>query len=270
MERIPEPSDAVCANCAEPLATAFCGACGQPRLRGRLRVPDLLRELRDKVVDLDRGFLHTVWFAATRPDRVVLDWLHGRRRGWTPPVRFFVYLTAASLAVGHLLMEAKPLGRMGRQGMQQMQTLLGDAGLAADDWRDTLGRVGWAFTALFVPLMAFGLALGFRAWRRTFAEHLVTALYVYAGWIVFSLPLMVAETAAGIRTQQGAYPVLTALMPVWMTWAVVRCHPGRDLVDRIGRALLAAIVAGVVLTGLFCAGGAAVALVQILRSRLSA
>lgn len=262
---IPDPPAGACANCAAPMTDAWCPACGQRRIASRLTVRDVLHELRDKVLDLESGLLVTLWTAMVRPGLVVTDWLHGRRRRYTPPLRFTIVVVGVLVAANALLLDAAPMDERTRTSLARMQSGLGSLGAAGADLQATMARVQWAFIALWLPLLALGTWLCFRAWRRTFAEHLAGAAYVYAAWGAISLALMTFEAGIGTRTFVLPNPVTTAMALVWIPWAVAETFPGAEREERIGRAIGACAIATAVMSVLMCVVGMGVMIVLLLR-----
>lgn len=240
---IPDPPQDVCAACGAALADAFCPACGQARVRGRLHAGEILRELRQRVFDLDSNLLRTTWACAVRPNAVVLDWLRGRRRPHTPPLRFFVAMMVLAIAATALLRRVAPLDPRAEIAMRQLQASAGRMGVAGADWAETLGRTQWAFVAIFLPCFALGLWTFFRPWKRTFAEHLACASFVYGGWVPIGLALLVVDTAIGSPTGSGVAVISSVGGIAWGLWAVPQCFPGASAAERLGRAFGAGCVA---------------------------
>lgn len=234
---VPEPDPAACANCGAALAGEWCSSCGQRRVERRLHLREVLRDLWDKILDLETGYLHTAWTSLVRPERVVLDWLHGRRRPYTPPLRFVLVNMSLSLLVTTWLVRAVPLDAATRREMDQIRDMTEGIGLGAMDMEAVMRWTQWSTLALLLPALAGATALAFRAWRRTFAEHLAAASYVYGAWGLLGTLVMVSEAAAGLRTGGGLYPVAMLTAPLWIGWALARVHPGEPRAERFGRVL---------------------------------
>ena len=84
----------VCANCATPAIGDYCHACGQRIGVHRLTLPHFLHEIPHAIFHVDRGILVTLRALATRPGRMINDYLDGHR------IRYFNPLSLLMLLAG--------------------------------------------------------------------------------------------------------------------------------------------------------------------------
>jgi hypothetical protein len=214
------PADAAkrhCRNCGAVPGSRYCGECGEPTYRGPLTAAQLAARLWQGVVDLDRGFLHTVRQLTIRPAAAVGDYLEGRSSRYTNPLRYLV-VSAALTTLGMLATGAF-------EHFGEMETTLPSD--APEEARRFIVGLELLMTRYFnlltiaaVPLMAVATALFFRPARRTFPEHLVLNAYTYAhASLLFTALTVSLSWALPVALLQ------TLLVLAWFgywTWAAVR------------------------------------------------
>jgi len=85
-----------CKNCSEVLRGDYCYQCGQ-KIRSRLTVRRVIRDLWESITNVDHGFLHTVIVLFTQPGQTVCDYISGRTRPYMNPLRFAILLATVSV-----------------------------------------------------------------------------------------------------------------------------------------------------------------------------
>lgn len=164
------PATAVCANCAAPLGGEFCAACGQRRVRSRLRVRDVLHDWWGRVVDVDRGLLGTVVGLTRRPVETLRAYLDGRRIRYASPVRYYM----TWFVVWALLWDSQtPTAELAQLDFYRVPD---EERLALASRLHVLTR---AVDFPFLLLVAALQGLAFRRARMNYAEHLVVALFTF-------------------------------------------------------------------------------------------
>lgn len=134
----------------------------------------LLRQAADNLLNLDQGLLHTMGALSRRPGWMVQEYLRGRTRPFTNPVKYLIIWVALATFVYHFsgLIEA------------QLDWAAGDPGateeIASIPAMDEITRYFNVLLMLGVPFMAvFSRLLFFRA-GYNFTEHLIFNVFVYA------------------------------------------------------------------------------------------
>lgn len=85
------PNPTQCANCGAPLRGPFCFRCGQ---RNRERIAPLttiLIDLLSETLNFDTRFFRTLRRLLLHPGRLTNEYIAGRRAGYVPPLRLFVF-----------------------------------------------------------------------------------------------------------------------------------------------------------------------------------
>jgi hypothetical protein len=224
------PTD--CLACGVEFVGDWCHACGEQRVTTRLRLGDFLREWVSATLGLERGYLRTCVGMLRRPGRTVHEYLDGMRRTHCSPLRFMLWtmvgVILAMAALDWLLPPdfTDPLMGMAPRGLsefvaksQQGSTFSMDEAQRAEHY--ALSMRGMQLNALLIPaFFALGSMLIFRRPRRTYAEHLVLSLYLFA----MLAPSMVIWWALA---RIGPWWDWIAVMPLcWLyaTWVAKQFH----------------------------------------------
>jgi len=191
-------SDDRCANCGAALAGPYCALCGQ-RARELDSTAALVREALDEIFTLEGRPVRTLRCLLLKPGLVAAEYIGGRRRSYTPPVRLFL---SASAAFFFTFMATRPVA--GRY--------YGYDSTGAESYADTMS------TALIVilPLAAVVLKAFYVRPARPLVQHLVFALYSGSTALLWFLILMLG--AAALRAWFGHYSASPAWLPDFVIW----------------------------------------------------
>jgi hypothetical protein len=83
-----------CANCGIAMGEGinFCPNCGQQNHDLRLPIGHVLEEVAEGIWHFDGKFWGTALALASRPGKLTLDFLEGRRVRYVPPIRLYVFV----------------------------------------------------------------------------------------------------------------------------------------------------------------------------------
>ncbi|MBI1235931.1 MAG: DUF3667 domain-containing protein [Alphaproteobacteria bacterium] len=87
-----------CANCGTSLTGEYCPQCGQSRAELKRPVIGLFTEALDGVFTWDGRLLSTFRQLFSRPGRVAREFVDGRRRSYTPPIRLYLIVSLVFFA----------------------------------------------------------------------------------------------------------------------------------------------------------------------------
>ena len=208
-----------CVSCGAERTGPYCAQCGQRELRGRHTLRSMAAAFPGRVLDLDRGLLHTVHGLTVRPGTVVRDYLAGRTVPYTNPVAYMLLCFAA------FAITANVFG--GATGTENDRVL----------------------TAFIVPFVAAVSRLLFWRTRLNYAEHLVLVLYL-VGHVALILAVLQAVVSLALHGEPGTVAsgiLLVALgIPIaYYGWAFSRVFPSRPWLAAAGG--LAALAGGAAL-----------------------
>ena len=86
---------AACLNCQTPLRPAdnYCPNCGQENKTNIIPVSHLVFEVFEDIFHFDTKLWNTLKTSFTRPGKITLDYLEGKRASYVPPVKLYVFVS---------------------------------------------------------------------------------------------------------------------------------------------------------------------------------
>lgn len=186
-----------CLNCdsALPEAARFCPHCSQRADTGRLTLFDMLRDLMQRFVNVERGPLTFGRALLLRPGDIAREYVEGRRRRHYGPFATLVVLAGVQALV---------LSVSGFQALSQEVS-----GAPAD----LMHRHFNVLQLVQLPLLGAICALVFRDARLTLPEHMVLVAYTLS---VRGIGLSIAVLLSLLRAV--AAPTLAETLVFWAVW----------------------------------------------------
>jgi hypothetical protein len=188
-----------CPACGGPLASRYCGHCGEKRLEpGDLRLAHLARELWEHATSLDSRLARTLVTLVRRPGLLVGEYARGARTRYVRPLQLYLlvnvafFLLAPHLGLFHYRYDRPPdpaaLARQGTWLTELMLTRIARVGSAAEAVRRFNATVelhmSVVFGAVVIPLLGL-ILLTLHARRRRYAvEHFVLGLHLATVWML--------------------------------------------------------------------------------------
>jgi len=83
----------VCANCGAPLASAYCGACGQRHEPHVHTLGHFAGEAFESITHADSRLWRTLWYLLARPGRLTREFFEGKRVRYLPPFRLYLVIS---------------------------------------------------------------------------------------------------------------------------------------------------------------------------------
>jgi len=157
--------------------------------RPRLTIKGVLAESFRMMWELDTPFLRTVWWLLRRPHKLIRIYLRGKRHLFTNPVKL-------SLILGGLLAfllfvldppEFHAVEQAAHKASSEQEAM---ALRAYAESQEVVLGLSHILAVLAVPAYAFMTWLMYQRLRWTLAEHLVFALFAFAGTHILTIPLM--------------------------------------------------------------------------------
>jgi hypothetical protein len=172
-----------CQNCQAPLDGTYCGNCGQRNIDLERPIWTLVADVVKETFEVDGRAWLTIKTLFRHPGKLTSDFLAGRRRTYTPPLRLYLvisisfFVLVAWVAQSGLLLEPGQDPRF-------------DAAVQARFLSDDLPRL------MFVLLPVFALILKLVHWRRLYFDHLIFSIHLHTvGYLVLVLMLPLEELA---------------------------------------------------------------------------
>ena len=173
-----------CRNCGTSLDAAYCPSCGQKDVDLERPIHELIGDVVSETFDIDGRAFRTLKTLFLQPGRLTNEFLAGRRRTYTSPLRLYLvvsvmfFVLIAWLASQGVLLDAD-------------QDPVRDAPVQARFMSDELPQL------MFVLLPVFALLLKFAFWRRRYFDHLIFSIHLHsAAYIMLGAMLPLERVAS--------------------------------------------------------------------------
>ena len=166
-----------CRNCHAPFDSAYCPDCGQRDIDLGRSMTELLRDLVKETFEVDGRAFRTLRTLFLQPGILTAEFLAGRRRLYTPPLRLYLVISVLFFVVAAWIAQKGLLLDTG-------QSIDTDAPGQAKFLSDDLPRL------MFVLLPAFAVLLKIATPSRLYFDHLIFSIHLHsAAYIVLALML---------------------------------------------------------------------------------
>ena len=173
-----------CKNCQARLENAYCSTCGQRDINLERPIWGLIGDVVKETFEVDGRAAVTIKTLFRHPGKLTCEFLAGRRRMYTSPLRLYLvisisfFVLVAWLAGSGILLDP---------GQDPTFDAAVQAGFLADD----LPRL------MFVLLPIFALLVKVVYFNRLFFDHLIFSLHLHsAAYILFALMLPLEALAS--------------------------------------------------------------------------
>ncbi len=166
-----------CQNCQTPLDGDYCGNCGQRNVDLERPIWDLVAGLIRETFEVDGRAWLTIKTLFRHPGVLTSEFLAGRRRKYTPPLRLYLVTSISFFVLVAWLAESGVL-------LDPGQDPVFDAAVQAQFLSDDLPRL------MFVLLPVFALLMKALYFRRLYFDHLIFAIHLHtAGYVILAVML---------------------------------------------------------------------------------
>ena len=173
-----------CKNCQTPLEGVFCPNCGQKDVNLGRPIQNLVGELLRETLDVDGRAWRTLRTLFLQPGALTREYLLGRRRSYTPPLRLYLVISVSFFVL---------MAWLANQGLlfDPGQTRGVDAASQAKYLSDDMPKL------MFVLLPVFALLMKIVFWRRLYFDHLIFSVHLHSAAYVMWVLLLPLEQPAG-------------------------------------------------------------------------
>lgn len=208
----------ICNNCTTEFEGNFCPNCGQRPNSGRIVLRESARDVLEHYFDFDAPLFRTVTGLITRPGALIREYIHGRRKSYSHPIRYYILVLAIYLIVQNLI-DFDPIKAVGE--------IMGAAQQSNPDSPQTKGSYFFRNNInLLLLLYAFFLAvfnkLFFRKSGFYFVEFLALAFYVIAQYIFFTVFIIL-----GVTISPYFFLLNYILVLIYPIYVMFRFHEGK-------------------------------------------
>lgn len=224
-----------CKNCQTPLALdqQFCSGCGAKRMHNRLNTRNLFEDFTERFLNIENQFLKTFLCLFTKPEDVILGYIHGMRKRYMSAFSYFaVALTLSSLYLfvfrnwfldDNLIMFGEGFSAGTANGVADPNNADPAQAFGMNMFKDYMDLVfdyQSVFSFLLIPLYAIISKVVFWNYKQfNFIEHVVIYLYAYSQTQIISAVLGVAFVWT--NTGQMIVGVVVSVLPLLYTMYVL-------------------------------------------------
>jgi hypothetical protein len=203
-----------CKNCNTTIESKFCPACGQIATTKRFTTRDLFNDFFQRIFPLEKGFLYSTRRLLSTPGAMLRGYLEGQRANHSKPLHYLFIATAASTLIfkssfAKQLIENPAIGDPEKveKSTKIFNFLTSNINL---------------LMVLFIPFIALLSWLFFRKSKYNYAEHLVVNIFVFAAWMLFSIPTAFPYfLGVSITAQRAISTAITLLGLLFCAWAYI-------------------------------------------------
>ena len=172
-----------CLNCQKPLDGDYCSRCGQRNVDIERPIWSLVGDVVKETFEVDGRAALTIKTLLCHPGMLTSEFLAGRRRTYTPPLRLYLVISISFFVLVAWLARSGVLLNPG-QGPSF------DAAVQARFLSDYLPKL------MFVLLPIFALLLKVVYFRRLYFDHLIFSIHLHSiSYIVLAMMLPLEEAA---------------------------------------------------------------------------
>lgn len=224
-----------CKNCQTPLVLdqQFCSGCGAKRMHNRLNARNLLEDFTERFLNIENQFLKTFLCLFTKPEDVILGYIHGMRKRYMSAFSYFaVALTLSSLYLfvfrnwfmdENLIIFGEGFSAGASTGVSDPHAIDPSQAFGMNmlkDFMDVIFDYQSVFSFLLIPLYAIISKLVFWNYKQfNFIEHVVIYLYAYSQTQIISAVLGVAFVWSS--TGQMIVGLFVSVLPLLYTMYVL-------------------------------------------------
>ena len=173
----------VCNNCNTTFEGNYCPKCGQKENSGRIIFRESAREILEHYFDFDAPLFHTIKMMITSPGSLIRDYIHGKRKSYSHPVRYFILILAVYLLVVNIL-DFNPIKTYTEaMGAREIANTEAPVVKASDFFRTHINT----FLIVFAFMLAFWGKLFNLKSGYHFVEYLALSFFVVAEYLFFSV-----------------------------------------------------------------------------------
>lgn len=177
-----------CKNCGTEFEGNYCPNCGQKPNLGRIVFKESARDVLEHYFDFDAPLFRTIKRMITNPGELIRGYIHGKRKSYSHPFRFFILSLALYIIVQQLI------------GFDPVATFSEILGAREMPNPDSVGTKGSNFFSShvnsFLLMYAFTLSvfskLFFRKSGFHYVEYLALAFFVIAEYILIDTFVILA------------------------------------------------------------------------------
>jgi hypothetical protein len=156
-----------CQNCDTSFEGGYCPNCGQKNVDLKRPLIKLVKELLRETFEVDGRTIRTFRTMILQPGVLTSEFLNGRRRTYTSPLRLYLVISVVFFLFGAWIAQQGLL-------LDPGQTVEQNAAEQARFMSDALPRL------MFLLLPVFALLLKLAIWRRLYFDHVIFSIHLHS------------------------------------------------------------------------------------------
>ena len=217
----------LCKNCERTVQESFCSHCGQKTSTGRLDFNQLASDVRNNVLQIEKGFIYTIIQLFSRPGKTIRAYIEGRRKPYHSPIMFVIILAAVYGLTAHAV---------------GTNTILEDF---FDGWYEGVGKeqsygqvllwisANYQYGSLMlIPVLSLASYIAYQHSEYNYFEHFVLNAYITGIRTLIYIPLTIGKS---IYNPYHVFDDLILLTAIGTNiWVYVRFFNGKTVLGHIG------------------------------------
>ncbi|MBO6523566.1 MAG: DUF3667 domain-containing protein [Balneolaceae bacterium] len=207
-----------CNNCATEFEGNFCPNCGQRPNSGRIVFRESVRDVLEHYFDFDAPLFRTVTGLVTRPGILIKEYIRGRRRSYSHPIRYYVLVLAIYLIVQNVI-DFDPIKAVGEiMGVNQQPNPDSPQTKGSYFFRNNINLL----LIFYTFFLAVFNKLFFRKSGFYFVEFLALGFYIVAQYIFFT-----AFIILGVTISPYIFVLNYILVLIYPVYVMFKFHEGK-------------------------------------------
>jgi len=175
-----------CKNCQTDFKGNFCSNCGQRNISNkRLKFSDIIVDFFDNVFNLHKGLFYTFWNLIIKPGEVGKDYISGKRKRFTNPVRYLIIAVAIQAFMDYWFIHPELTQQ---PDFLQFPFLSENTNKSMAIWNHTLAiKYSFVHNLSMILIFPFSFLVIFRKLRYNFTELLTVNFYYFSTGLILTI-----------------------------------------------------------------------------------
>lgn len=222
-----------CKNCDFEFEGKFCPNCSQSQLANyRLNFKGVVSEFFDTLFNFDKGLWYTFWNLLKQPHFVAQNFIDGKRKRFTSPVKYFVISTIIQAIVVYLFLRDStnlPTTKFFFLSEETNQNIKYWGEIMTFDYPVFLGIISTLVWTILIYIL-------FKKSNYNFTELLVSSLYFYG--TIFILINLISIAYKPLTNDNLPMSLVSFIGFAYMTFAYFRFFKQVNFVWRVVKIIM--------------------------------
>ena len=224
-----------CLNCGTTITENFCPKCGQKKDVARLTWHSLIEEIFHFLSHIEKGFLNTSYRLIIQPDKVIGEYLEGRRKKYMKPIALYLIWVAIQLLANQSITDLMHYENLRSGGFL----------LQGGEAQAYIVKNSKLFGLLQLPTLSFFVWLIISRPKLNFIETLVALIYVFAAiTILVFFQIVIVGLLFGTNFLTNAFLIqVQVVSSIWTFYCLILLFRTKQIKFLVPRVLIALVIA---------------------------